>query len=336
MVKTRDGIASSRPHDPQLFINMHPVRDLGPTVDDSDASLLPLIKYTEGNSFDLRGISNFLSSDPELDPKLQCAALQLLEHAAEWQNPNFTDNVPVTFGPVAKLLLDSQDNLVHLAALDTLKIFLASPRATDIVKSMITRRIVDVVSNDFNSSDPLVQLASVELLDAAARSEEILVEFSAAVSRIPSLLPSMPPTTQLTALRVLEISACSRTHELVKAVADNFRFLIQPLSSPETTVQIAVVEVLEAAARTKDSELAHAVKAFRRAARKVLEAATHNDELTDAVETTSLKRIPVVHGKSQVLRPVSQGSDKSVDPIDVGAGFASITNHDRLVLPGDQ
>ena len=264
-------------------------------LDDPDTNVLPLIKCMEGDNFDLRGVSDFLSSDPELDSKQQCAALHLLVHAAEWQNPNFTDNMSVTFGPVAKILLDSQDNLVHYAALDTLKLFLASPRATDIVKLMITRPIVDVVSNDLNSSDPFIQSTSVELLDAAARSEDILVEFSAAVSRIPSLLPSMPPTTQVTALRVLEISAGSRTHELVKAVADNFRFLIQPLSSPDTTVQIAVLEVLEASARTTDPELAHAVKALlaavmavsetdvRSDARKVLEAAGHNDPLTDTV-----------------------------------------------------
>jgi hypothetical protein len=240
-------------------------------------------------------------------------------HAAEWQNPNFTDNMLVTFGPVAKILLDSQDNLVHYAALDTLKLFLASPRATDIVKSMIPRRIVDVVSNDLNSSDPFVQLASVELLNAATHSEEILVEFAAAVSFISIALPSMPTATQVPALRVLEVSAGSPTYELVKAVAETFRYLYHPLSSPEPTVQIAVLKVLAAAARTKDPELAHVVKAFLpavmevesfsetdvcSAARKVLEAAAHNDQLADTVETISLNGISVVYGTS------------SVDPID--------------------
>ncbi|OJA14938.1 hypothetical protein AZE42_09378 [Rhizopogon vesiculosus] len=208
---------------------MHPVQDFGPTIDDSDeytASLRPLIKYTEGNHFDLRGISGFLSSP---DPILQCAALQLLEHAAEWESTNFTKCMSETFGPVADLL-DSKNFQVHCAALDTLKPFLESPHAADTIKSMLPR-IIDAVLDSLNSPGPLVQLATVEMLDAAARSEEILVEFSAAVSRIPSVLPSMPTSTQVIALKVLEVSAGSSTRELVKAVADTVQSLIQPLSS---------------------------------------------------------------------------------------------------------
>ncbi|OAX31979.1 kinase-like protein [Rhizopogon vinicolor AM-OR11-026] len=294
-----DRLAASHPHDTRLFINMFPVQDLGPTVNDKDTSLLPLKKYMEGNNFDLRGISNFLSSTP--DPNLQCAALQSLEHAAEWQSINFTECMSVIFDPVAKLL-DSGDSEVRYAALDTLKHFLGSPRATDIVKSMMLRRVVDVVCDNLNAPDPEVQLAAVELLDAATRFEEILVKFSAAVSRISSLLSSMPTATQVTALRVLEVCAGSSTPELVKAVADTFQSLIVPLSSPETTVQIATLKVLEAGARTKDPELYGAFKAIspvltkiqsscetdvRSAARTVLQTAAQNDQLIDTVMTIS-------------------------------------------------
>jgi len=215
------------------------------------------MEYAEGDSVNLRGICDFLSSP---DVNVQCVALQLLEHAAEWENTKFTQCMSETFGPVAELVLNSRDIQVHCAALDTLKLFLASPRAIDIVKSMIPRGVVDVVSTDLNSTEPLVQLASVELLDAASQSKEILVEFVAAVSLISRLLPSMLPATQVTALRVLEISAGSGTHELIKVVANTFHYLIQPLSSPEITVQIAALKVVEVSAGTKNHELACAVK----------------------------------------------------------------------------
>jgi hypothetical protein len=231
----------------QSFINMYPAQDLGPAVYDSDATLRPLIKYTDGNNFDLQGISDFLSS-PDCNSNLRCAALQLLEHAAEWQSTNFAKYMSATFGPIAKLVLDSRDIQVHCKALHTLKFFLASPHAADIVKSMIPRRVIDAVSDDLNSPEPLVQLASVELLDAAAQSEEILTEFVAAVSRISGALPSMPTTVQVTALRILEISVGSNTHELIEAVVDTFHHLKEPLSSPETTVQIASLKVLEVGA----------------------------------------------------------------------------------------
>jgi hypothetical protein len=63
---------------------MYPAQGLAPqaAIDDSDdvtTSLRPLIKYTEGNHFDLQGVSGFPSSP---DTNLQCAALKLLEHAA--------------------------------------------------------------------------------------------------------------------------------------------------------------------------------------------------------------------------------------------------------------
>jgi hypothetical protein len=265
---------------------MHPAQDFGPVVDDSDeftASLRPLLKYTEGDHFDLQGISSFLSSP---DPNLQCAALQVLEHAAEWESTNFTECMLVTFGPVSNLL-DSQNLQVHCAALDILKLFLASPHAADI-QSMIPR-IATAVFNDLSSSEPLVRVGSVELLEAAAQSEEILVEFAAAISHIASILPSMPTATQVAALGVLEVSARSNSHDLVKAVADTCRSFTQVLFSPETTVQIAVLEVLEAGLGTKSKELYQAVTAVlpvlhniissgepdvQNVARRVLEAGT--------------------------------------------------------------
>jgi len=300
------------------------------------------MEYTESDNANLRGICDFLSSP---DPNVQCVALQLLEHAAEWENTKFTECMSETFGPVAQLVLDdSQDIQVHCAALDTLKLFFASPRATDFVKSTILRGIVDVVSTDLASKESLVQLASVELLDAASQSEEILVEFVAAISLISSLLPSMLPTTQVTALRVLESSAGSSTRELVKVVADTFHYLIQPLSSPETTVQIAALKVVEVGAGTKNYELARAIKAIlpvlaktlssgetdvQIAVRKVLEVGAHlfdaetiSPTLLPESSNKSKFQIPALHDESQASQPVGQEGVVSVDPIDVGdTGF---------------
>ncbi|OJA20031.1 hypothetical protein AZE42_04468 [Rhizopogon vesiculosus] len=319
--KPKDILTSSHSHDRRLSINIYPAQDLGPAVDDSGVSLDPLIPYTEGNNFDLRGISNFLSSSS--NQKMQCAALQLLEHAAEWQSTNFTECMSITFGPVAELVLDSRDIQVHCAALDTLKLFLASPHVIDIVKSAMPRGVVDTVRDDLNSPEPLVQSASVELLDTAARSEDILVRFAAAVSRIPSVLPSMPTATQITALGVLEVSAGSSTYELLKAVADAFQFLIQPLSSPETTVQIAALKVLEAGAGTKDLELARAVKTIlpiltemqssgetdvSSAARKVLGVGSHNLLIGSTHDDVSKRQPP----NDQGHRPISRTEDSSL------------------------
>jgi len=321
------GLTSFHTHDARLYMNMYPVQDLGPAVDESyefTSSLRPLMEYTEGDSVNLRGICDFLSSP---DPNVQCVALQLLEHAAEWENTKFTECMSETFGPVAQLVLDSRDIQVHCAALDTLKLFLASPRATDIVKSMIPRGVVDVVSTDLNSTEPLVQLASVELLDAASQSEEILVEFVAAVSLISSLLPSMLPTTQVTALRVLEFSAGSSVHELVEVVADTFHYLIQPLSSPETTVQIAALKVVEVGVGTKNHELARAVKTIlpmlanilssgetetnvQTAVRKMLEAGS---QLFDA-ETISSTFLLESSNKSRFQIPALRSDSQASQP----------------------
>jgi hypothetical protein len=279
---------------------MYPAQDLGPAVDDSDEYtpiLRPLMEYTKGDNFDLRGISASLSS---LSPDVQCGALQLLEHAAKWDSINFAECMSVTFGPVVELL-DSQDSEVRYAALDTLKLFLASPHATDIVKSAIPC-LVNAVLDNLNSPDPLVQLASVELLDAAARSEEILVGFAVVISNLPRVLASMLIATQVIALRVLEVSTGSNTPELVRAVAGTFQYLSQPLSSPETTVQIAALKVLEAGTRTKDPELVRAVKNIlseltkiqssggtdiRNAARNLLEWGAHNNQLFRATSVVS-------------------------------------------------
>jgi hypothetical protein len=286
-----------------MFINLYPSQNLGHAVDNEDASLLSLRKYTEGNNFDLPGLSRFLSSaDP--DPILQCATLQLFEHAAEWQSANFTDHVSVTFGPVAKLVLDSRNiPRVRCAALDTLKLFLAFPDVT--IRSKIPS-IVDAVSDCLNSPEPQVQLASVELLEAVSRSEEIFVEFAAAVSHISSALPSMSTSTKVTALRVLEISAGSNAHELVKAIEDSFQCLKENIFSPEITVRIAALKVLEASAGTGDPERARVVK-------KILEVGAYTS------------------------RSVGQEGDMNVDPTDVGdLDSASAMNNDRLMLPGDQ
>jgi hypothetical protein len=273
---------------------MHPAQDFGLVVDDSDefaASLRPLLKYTEGDHFDLEGISSFLSSP---DPNLQCAALQMLEHAAKWESTNFVECMPVTFGPVYNLL-DSKNLQVHCAALDTLKPFLASPHAADTIQSMIPL-VANAVFNDLRSYEPLVRMGSVELLEAAAQSEEILVEFAAAISHISNVLPSMPTATQVAALGVLEVSAGSNSHDLVKAVADTVQSFTQALFSPDTAVQIAVLKVLEAGLGTKSKELYRAVTAVlpvlaniissgepdvQNVARRVLEAGTRLTALNE-------------------------------------------------------
>jgi hypothetical protein len=292
---------------------MCPAQDLGPVVDDSDdytSSLRPLVEYMEGNNFDLRGISVFLSSP---SPIVQRAALQLLEHAAAWESNNFAECMSATFGPVAKLL-DSQDSEVRFAALDTLKLFLASPRATDIVKPMMPR-LVDALLDNLNSPDNLAQLASVELLDAAARSEDILVEFATVVSCISDILPTMPTATQVIALRVLEVSAKSNAPELVKAVAETFQSFEQSLFSPETTVQIAALKALAASAGTNDPDLAGTVKSIlpvlkkimffdksdvRDAAREVLTAAAYNKLLSDANATILPTVLPSSSDKTRI------------------------------------
>jgi hypothetical protein len=238
---------------------MHPTQDFGLPVDDSDefaASLHPLMKCMEGGHFDLRGISSFFSSP---DPNIQCAALQMLEHAAEWESTNFTECMPVTFGPVSELL-DSKNLRVHCAALDILKLFLVSPHAVDTIQTMIPC-VATAVFNDLSSSELLVRMGSVELLEAAAQSEEILVQFAAAISHISSVLPSMPTATQVAALGVLEVSAGSNSHDLVKAIADTCRSFTRALFSPETDVQIAVLEVLKAGLGAKSMELHRAVTA---------------------------------------------------------------------------
>jgi len=247
--------------------------------DEYAANPRPKIQYTEGIHFDLQRITGLLTS---LDPNQQCAALLLLNHAAEWESANFTESVSVTFRPVVELLLDSKNLQVHCAALDTLKHFLASPNNVDIAKPMMPF-ILYTVLNDLNSPQ---QLASIELINAATQSEEILVEFAPAISRLSTLLSSMPAATQVTALRVLEVSVGSNIHELVKAVTSTFQFLIHPLLSPETVVQAAALKVFEASVGTETWEASLAAVILlqilagtlpsgktdaQRAARKVLE-----------------------------------------------------------------
>lgn len=175
----------------------------------------------------------------------------MLNHAAEWEITNFNECVSVTFGPVVELLLDSKNLQVHCTALDALKLFLASPNTVDIVKPMMPF-ILYTVLNDLNSPQ---QLASIELINAATQSEEILVEFAPAISRLSTLLSSMPAATQVIALKVLEVSVGSNMRELVKAVTNTFQCLIHPLLSPETTVQTAALKVIEASVGTKTREV---------------------------------------------------------------------------------
>ncbi|KAJ8580290.1 hypothetical protein M405DRAFT_834567 [Rhizopogon salebrosus TDB-379] len=111
----------------------------------------------------------------------------------------------------------------------------------------------------------------------------------------------MPTTTQVAALGVLEVSAGSNSHDLVKAVADTCQSFTRALFSPETTVQIAVLEVLETGLGAKSMELHRAVTAVlpvladimssgapdvQTVARRVLEAGTRPVAL-DEVDLSS-------------------------------------------------
>jgi len=295
------------------------MQDLSHTVEDSDVGLHPLMKYIEGDNFDLRGISDFLSS-PNLDPNLQCAGLRLIEHAAEWQSTNFAECMPVAFGPVVKLVLDSKDIQAHCAALDTLKLFLTFPNTPDIIKSMISSDVVDAISRDLNSSEPFVQSASVELLDAASRSEGTLVEFAAAIPNISRALLSMPTATKIAALRVLEICADSDTHELVKAVADTFHYLDESLCSADTTIQIAALKVLGVGVRTEDPDLARAVKTILPAVMR-----TRSSGKTEVQSAGG--RAPEVgaYNDQQASRIADEENDMDVDPANVGNSCSRVT-----------
>jgi hypothetical protein len=182
-------------------------------------------------------------------------------------------------------------------------------------------RLVDALLDNLNSPDNLAQLASVELLDAAARSEDILVEFATVVSCISDILPTMPTATQVTALRVLEVSAKSNAPELIKAVAETFQSFEQSLFSPETTVQIAALKVLAASAGTNDPDLAGAVKSIlpvlkkimsfdksdvRDAAREVLTAAADNKVLRNANTTILPTLLPSSSDKTRIQSPMFQ------------------------------
>ena len=61
----KSGVTSLHTHDARPSMNMYPVQDLGPAVDESyefASSLRPLMEYTEGDKVNLRGICDFLSS----------------------------------------------------------------------------------------------------------------------------------------------------------------------------------------------------------------------------------------------------------------------------------
>ncbi|OJA20032.1 hypothetical protein AZE42_04459 [Rhizopogon vesiculosus] len=269
LIMTIPRLASSHPHDRRLSINIYSAQDLGPAVDESGVRLGPLIQYTEGNNFDLREISGFLSSSN--NQKLQCAALQFPGHAAEWQSPDFTECMSLTFGPAAELVLDYRDIKVHCAALDTLQLSwhlhmpLTSSNRWCPAVLLTLFVMISTPLNPWSSRLPWNCLTLPH--DPKTSLSDLLPLFCASLVFFPLCQP--PPNFQIAALRVLEVSAGSSTYELLKAVADTFQFLIQPLYSPETAVQIAALKVLEAGAGTKDPELARAVKTIPPALTKI-------------------------------------------------------------------
>jgi len=301
---------------------MYPAENLGLAIDVSVTGLGPLLKCVEDEDFDLGAIINFLSSAGS--PYLQCAALQLLEHAAESQYTNFTTCTSVTLGPVAKLVLESRDIQVRCAALNTLQLFLAVPHATGIVKSEDFLGVAAAISNDIISREPDVQVAAVELLDVIAQSKVVLTEFAVVISRISSALTSMPTATQVTALKILEISAGSNIRELVQAVAHTFHYLTQPIFSPETSIHIAALRVLEGGARTKNPDLARTVKTI-----SLVVKTLHFSGKIDYHNTAGPALEVGIHNDLQASWSVSQASDMIVNSISVrDDGSASINSYD--------
>jgi hypothetical protein len=242
---------------PPVSVDLHPVTFLVPPVEDEASSssvsdLNLLLQCTNNSHLDLQRISEFLGSD---DSNVQCAALQLLEHAAEWEKEYFIESMSITFHPAAHLLSSSEAQ-VHWAALHVLKFFLASGYDAEAVKS-----VVPDVLRHLLSREPDVQLASVEVLDAAVQSQRnnIWSALAPAFSGIASVLPSMLPAIQIAALGVLEAGVKCAAKELQEAIAPTLPAVVQLLSSGGADVQRTAVDLLVICAGSPNAKLVESV-----------------------------------------------------------------------------
>ena len=245
-------------------------------------SIAELLKCSEISPFDLKKISGFLLSDDDLD--VQRGALELLGDAAESEKENFTETMSVTFGPVARLL-SSPDCNVHWGALHVLKFFFLFGYQAEAAES-----VVHVLLLHIQSPESDVQLASVEVLDAAAQSEAIEV-VAPTLPALVGLLSSLCTNVRNAALRVLIISA--RKPKLRNAFrsalnAMNSQDLLLLLSTDNAGIKIAVLDALDNRTRHFDNTLLEAVvgllssgdTAIQIPAQKVLNAIKSNKAVT--------------------------------------------------------
>jgi len=297
-----------------LVIDLYPVEHIDP-VDGEEVhrGITELLECSKVSPLDLQRISKFLSPDDD-DPDVQRAALQLLGHAAEWENENFAKFMSVTFDSVAHLL-SSLDFRVQWGALDVLKMFFWSGYHDEGVTSVVPSVLLHLQSPETD-----VQLASVELLDAAARSTttELVRVVVPTLPTLVQLLSSKCIDVRDAALGVLIVSARTSTgsniEELAEAVAATLPALVQFLSSGDIEVEIAVLEVLEAIAESRNGKLAEAVGSTVPAiaqmlfsphtrgqisALKVLEVGARSDtgKLAEAVASTHFRAV-----EGQIIR----------------------------------
>ena len=303
-----------------LVINLYPI---GPVAlmdsDEVHHSITELLECSKVSPLDLDKISGFLSPNDN-DPDVQRGALELLEQAAESEKENFTKSMPVTFDRVV-CLLSSPNVKVHWGALYVLKFFFLSgyePEAVDSVVHSVLRHL--------QSPESDVQLASVEVLDAAARSEAIEV-VAPTVPALVGLLSSGCTEVRDAALRVLIIIALEP--KLISAFRSTLNTIslqnFPPLLSTDNAdIEIAALHILEDRARLFDDTLVEAVTsilpavvrllsstemAIRIAAQKVLDA-IEPKEFTKAVTATSPALVEPPSSGETGLSPEGSSRDK--------------------------
>jgi hypothetical protein len=137
---------------------------------------------------------------------LQRAALQLLEHTAEWDKTNFSNFLSLTFPPVVALL-SSPDVDVLWAALRVLKFYINS--FLDI-KSALSN-----VVQHLSSPEPDIQLAALEVLHSSVQSSRRDILEAAILEPILIDLLSSP----VTAVQVAARSIQNALHGAIPAIA---------------------------------------------------------------------------------------------------------------------
>jgi hypothetical protein len=266
----------------ECVINMYPTGPIAPMDDDKvPPSIAELLKCSEISPFDLKKISGFLLSDNDLD--VQRGALELLGDAAESEKENFTETMSVTFGPVARLL-SSPDCNVHWGALHVLKFFFLFGYQAEAAKS-----VVHILLLHIQSPESDMQLASVEVLDAAAQSEAIEV-VAPTLPALVGLLSSLCTNVRDAALRVLVISARKpKLRNAFRSALDvmNSQDFLLLLSTNHAGIKIALLDALDDRTRHDDTlfeavvgPLSSGDTAIQIPAQKVLNAIKSNKAVT--------------------------------------------------------